>query len=147
MYLQVNFNVRGSERARCCGRLSLRKGGEEEEEEGHFRSTFQDAMVKAEESSCAGQHHHTCCSALLCPLQNIERLCCGMMFDTRGAKRAAGIKLAESSTELLLASQMGKLPIGALSCGRLDKSHNDSTAACASPLQPAACAAQLHSCT
>lgn len=54
-------------------------------------------------------------------LQNIDRLCCGMMFDTRGAKRAAGLKVAESSTELLLASQMGKLPIGepdtaAMSC-------------------------------
>ena len=37
-----------------------------------------------------------------------------MMFDTRGAKRAAGLKLAESSTELVLASQMGKLPVGEL---------------------------------
>lgn len=45
-------------------------------------------------------------------VQNVDRLCCGMMFDTRGAKRAAGLKVAESSTELLLASQMGKLPVG-----------------------------------
>lgn len=44
--------------------------------------------------------------------QNIDSLCCGMMFDSRGAKRAAGLKVAEASTELLLASQMGKLPIG-----------------------------------
>jgi hypothetical protein len=51
------------------------------------------------------------CLGVLC-LQNIERLCCGMMFDTRGAKRAAGLKVAESSTELMLASQMGKLPVG-----------------------------------
>jgi hypothetical protein len=51
---------------------------------------------------------------VLCLLQNIERLCCGMMFDSRGAKRAAGLKVAESETELLLASQMGKLPIGGL---------------------------------
>lgn len=45
-------------------------------------------------------------------VQNVDRLCCGMMFDTRGAKRAAGLKVAEASTELLLASQMGKLPVG-----------------------------------
>lgn len=44
--------------------------------------------------------------------QNVDKLCCGMMFDTRGAKRAAGLKVAESSTELVLASQMGKLPVG-----------------------------------
>jgi hypothetical protein len=35
-----------------------------------------------------------------------------MMFDSRGAKRAAGLKVAESETEVLLASQMGKLPVG-----------------------------------
>lgn len=34
------------------------------------------------------------------------------MFDTRGAVRAAGLKVAEATTELLLASQMGKLPVG-----------------------------------
>lgn len=101
-------------------------------------------VVTAEGHSCAGRRHLACCSALLCLLQNIERLCCGMMFDTRGVKRAAGIKVAESSTELLLASQMEKLPIGALSCGRLDKFHSGSIAALASPLQPAACSAQLH---
>lgn len=43
--------------------------------------------------------------------KHVDRLCCGMMFDTRGAKRAAGLKVAEASTELLLASQMGKLPV------------------------------------
>jgi hypothetical protein len=52
-----------------------------------------------------------CCFCVLY-MQNIDRLCCGMMFDTRGAKRAAGLKVAESSTELMLASQMGKLPVG-----------------------------------
>lgn len=53
------------------------------------------------------QHPGPCVAA-----QNVDRLCCGMMFDTRGAQRAAGLKVAESSTELVLASQMGKLPVG-----------------------------------
>eukprot|EP00878_Enallax_costatus_P006622 GHUV01006940.1.p1 GENE.GHUV01006940.1~~GHUV01006940.1.p1 ORF type:complete len:990 (+),score=266.56 GHUV01006940.1:206-3175(+) len=43
--------------------------------------------------------------------EGISGLCCGMMFDSRGAKKAAGMKTAEAITALSLASQMGKLPI------------------------------------
>ncbi|WIA33444.1 hypothetical protein OEZ86_006576 [Tetradesmus obliquus] len=43
--------------------------------------------------------------------QGVSGLCCGMMFDSRGAKKAAGLKAAEAITALSLASQMGKLPI------------------------------------
>jgi D-lactate dehydrogenase len=34
-----------------------------------------------------------------------------MMFDSRGAKQAAGLKVTEMATALSMASQMGKLPI------------------------------------
>lgn len=50
-------------------------------------------------------------SHLLPDLQGISGLCCGMMFDSRGAKQAAGLKVAEMATALSMASQMGKLPI------------------------------------
>ncbi|KAF6261185.1 glycolate dehydrogenase [Scenedesmus sp. NREL 46B-D3] len=43
--------------------------------------------------------------------QGVSELCCGMMFDSRGAKKAAGFKCAEAITALSMASQMGKLPI------------------------------------
>ncbi len=43
--------------------------------------------------------------------QNIERLCCGMMFDSRGAQSAARAKTEETTQALLAASEMGKLPI------------------------------------
>lgn len=58
-------------------------------------------------------------------MQGVEALCCGMMFDTRGAKKAAGLKVAESTTALSLASQMGKLPIGeAVFCTILSPASN-----------------------
>lgn len=34
-----------------------------------------------------------------------------MMFDSRGAKTAAGLKYAEASQALLGASEMGQLPV------------------------------------
>eukprot|EP00775_Hariotina_reticulata_P013456 gene13456-13582_t len=43
--------------------------------------------------------------------EGVSGLCCGMMFDSRGAKQAAGLKVAEMGTALSMASQMGKLPI------------------------------------
>lgn len=71
----------------------------------------------SQHASCSDCKHTAvliwiCAAMLCCVVQNIDRLCCGMMFDSRGAKRAAGLKVAESETELLLASQMGKLPVG-----------------------------------
>jgi hypothetical protein len=67
---------------------------------------------------CHRQHLRLLPRACAAPaLQGIDRLCCGMMFDTRGAVRAAGTKVAEVSTELLLASHMGKLPIGVCGVG------------------------------
>lgn len=43
--------------------------------------------------------------------EGVSSLCCGMLFDSRGLKPAAGIKLAELQTALLVASENGKLPV------------------------------------
>eukprot|EP00879_Flechtneria_rotunda_P006313 GHRR01006635.1.p1 GENE.GHRR01006635.1~~GHRR01006635.1.p1 ORF type:complete len:789 (+),score=273.08 GHRR01006635.1:1646-4012(+) len=43
--------------------------------------------------------------------EDVSGLCCGMMFDSRGGKKAAGLKSSELITALSQASQMGKLPI------------------------------------
>lgn len=43
--------------------------------------------------------------------EGISSLCCGMMFNSRGAKAAAGVKSSELEEALLRASENGKYPI------------------------------------
>lgn len=50
-------------------------------------------------------------SAAVSCSQGIEGLCCGMMFDSRGAKTAAALKTQQAVQALHVASELGKLPI------------------------------------
>lgn len=50
-------------------------------------------------------------SVYILPVQNLKSSCCGMMFNSRGFKKAAADKAYELEESLLEASQGGKLPI------------------------------------